>query len=44
VTGWADEVKAGMNAEIDLLRATRLLLLEHVGLVLIVEKLNDGLP
>jgi hypothetical protein len=33
-----------MNAEIDLVLATRLLLLEHIGLVLVVEELDNGHP
>lgn len=44
VTSRADEVQAGMNTEVDLLLALRLLLLEHVALVLVVEELDDGLP
>jgi hypothetical protein len=44
VAGGADEVQAGVNTEIDLIRAARLLLLQHVRLVLVVEELNDGLP
>jgi hypothetical protein len=44
VAGGADEVQAGVNTEIDLIRAARLLLLQHVRLVLVVEELDDGLP
>ena len=44
MAGGADEVQAGVNTEIDLIRAARLLLLQHVRLVLVVEELNDGLP
>lgn len=40
----ADEVQAGMDPEIDLVLATRLLLLEHVRLMLVVEELDDGHP
>ena len=39
-----DEEEAGVDAEVNLLSTTGLLLLEHVGLVLIVEELDDGLP
>ena len=44
VAGGTDEVQAGVDAEVDFLHAARLLLLEHVALVLVVEKLDDGLP
>jgi hypothetical protein len=44
VTGGADEVQAGVYTEVDLLLALRLLLLQHVGLVLVVEELDNGLP
>ena len=40
----ANEVETGVNAEIDLVATTRLLLLEHVGLVLVIQELNDRLP
>jgi hypothetical protein len=40
----ADKVQAGMNAEIDLLFADGLLLLQHVRFVLVVKELNDWLP
>jgi hypothetical protein len=33
-----------MDTEINLVLATGLLLLKHVGLVLVVEELDDGLP
>lgn len=39
-----NEVQAGVDAEINLLGTARLLLLEHVGLVLIVQELDDRLP
>ena len=42
--GRSNEIEAGMNAEINLLSATGLLFLQHVGLVLIVQKLDDRLP
>jgi hypothetical protein len=44
VAGGADEVQAGVHAEVDLVLAARLLLLEHVRLVLVVEELDDGHP
>ena len=40
----ADEVQTGVDTEIDLLLTARLLLLEHVGFVLVVEELDDGHP
>lgn len=44
MAGRADEVQAGVDTEINLLRTLGLLLLEHVRLVLVIEELNDGLP
>lgn len=44
VAGGADEVKAGVNAKVNLVLATGLLLLEHVGFVLVVEELDNGHP
>ena len=44
VTSRANEVQASMHSQIDLLGPTRLLLLQHVALMLIVKKLDDGLP
>jgi len=44
VAGGADEVQAGMDAEVDLILAAGLLLLKHVRLVLVVEELDDGHP
>ena len=40
----ADEVQARMNTEVDLVLATGLLLLKHVGLVLVIEKFDNGHP
>lgn len=40
----ADEVEAGVDTEVDLVSTARLLLLQHVRLVLVVEELDDGLP
>jgi hypothetical protein len=44
VAGGADEVQAGVDTEVDFVCAARLLLLQHVGLVLVVEELDDRLP
>jgi hypothetical protein len=44
VASGADEVQAGVDTEVNLVCTARLLLLEHVGLVLVVEELDDGLP
>ena len=44
VAGGADEVEAGMDAKIDLITTARLLLLEHVGLMLVIKELDDGHP
>jgi hypothetical protein len=40
----SDEVQTCVNTEIDLVNAARLLLLEHVRLMLVVQKLDDGHP
>lgn len=39
-----DEVQAGVDTEIDLVLAAGLLLLEHVGLVLVIQEFDDGHP
>lgn len=44
VTSRANEVQASVNTEVNLVLATGLLLLKHVGLVLVVEKLDNGHP
>lgn len=44
MAGGADEVQAGMDAQVDLVLATRLLLLQHVGFMLVVEELDNGHP
>ena len=44
VASGTNEVQACMNTEVDLLSTARLLLLEHVALVLVVKELNDWLP
>lgn len=44
MAGGADEVEASVDAEIDLIAAARLLLLQHVRLMLIIQELDDRLP
>ena len=44
VASRADEVQAGMHTEVDLVVSARLLLLEHVRLVLVVNKVDERDP
>lgn len=44
MTGRSDEVKTGVDAEVDLVRTTGLLLLQHVGFMLIVKEFDDWHP
>lgn len=44
MTGWTNEVKAGMNPQIDFVYSSGLLLLKHVRFVLIIKKLYDWHP
>jgi len=44
VAGGSDEVEAGVNTEVNLVDSAWLLLLQHVGLVLVVEELNNWHP
>ena len=44
VAGRADEVEAGVDAEVDLVLPAGLLLLQHVRLVLVIEELDYGHP
>jgi hypothetical protein len=44
VAGGANEVEAGMDTEVDLVRSAGLLLLQHIRLMLVIEELNNGLP
>lgn len=44
MAGGADEVEAGVDSEVDLVLPARLLLLEHVRLMLVIEELNYGHP
>ena len=39
-----DEVQASMDTEVDLVLATGLLFLKHVGLMLVVEEFDNGHP
>lgn len=44
VSSGADEVQASVHTHVNLVGTAGLLLLEHVGLVLIIQELNNGLP
>ena len=44
MASWSDEVKAGMDTEVDPVRSAWLLFLQHVRLMLIVQKFYDGHP
>ena len=44
MAGRSDEVKACMNAEVDSVGSAWLLFLQHVGLMLIIQKFNDRHP
>lgn len=44
MAGRADEVQAGVDSQVNLVLAARLLLLKHVGFVLVVEELDNGHP
>lgn len=44
VASGSDEVEAGMYSQIDLVDPTGLLLLQHVGLVLVIKKLDNRHP
>ena len=44
MAGRADEVQAGMDTEINLVLSARLLLLQHVGLMLVIQELDDRHP
>ncbi len=44
VASRANEVQAGMHSQINLLRSARLLFLQHIALMLIVQELDDWLP
>jgi len=44
VAGCTDKVEASMHPEVRLVGPQRLLLLSHIGLVLVVDEVNDGGP
>lgn len=44
VASRTDEIQASVHTKVDLLLTLRLLFLQHVGLVLIVKELDNGLP
>jgi hypothetical protein len=44
VASWSDKVQAGVDTEVNLIGTAWLLLLEHIGLVLVIQELNDGHP
>jgi len=44
VSSGSDEIQASVHTHVDLLSTAGLLLLEHVGFVLIIQELDDGLP
>ena len=44
MAGRSDEVKAGMNTEVDPVGSAWLLFLQHVRLMLIVQEFDDGHP
>ena len=44
MTSGSNEVEAGMNAEVTLLRTLWLLLLPHVRFVLVIDKVDNGSP
>lgn len=44
MAGGADEVQACVDTEVNLVSTARLLLLQHVRLMLVVEEFNNGLP
>ena len=44
VASGSNKVQTGVDTEVNLVGTARLLLLEHVGLMLVVQELNDGHP
>lgn len=44
MSGRSDEVQAGVHTHVNLVGATRLLLLQHVRFMLVVKELDDRLP
>lgn len=41
---WSNKIQTSMDPKINLVNTTRLLLLQHVGLVLVIKELNDWHP
>lgn len=44
VASRTNEVETGMDSQINLVNSPGLLLLQHVGLMLVIQELNDGHP
>lgn len=44
VAGGPDKVQAGMDTEVNLVGTARLLLLQHIRLVLVIQEFDDGHP
>lgn len=44
MSGGSDEIEAGMDTQVDLIDPSRLLLLEHVGFMLVIEEFDDWHP
>ena len=44
VSSWSNEVEAGVNTEVDFVNTAGLLLLQHVRLVLVIQKLDYWHP
>ena len=44
MTGGSNKVETSMDSKVDFVNATRLLLLEHVGLMLVIQEFDNGHP
>jgi len=44
VSGGSDEIKAGVNSKINLIDTARLLLLQHIRLMLVIQEFDDWHP
>ncbi len=44
MSSWSDEVQASVDAEVDFIPTTRLLLLQHVRLMLVIQEFDDWHP
>ena len=44
MSGWSDEVQACVDTEIDFIYTAGLLLLQHIRLMLIIQKFDDWHP